>query len=196
MSRAMQMTKRIFLGYLILALAWTVPVLLAGEQQSRRGDYRIGKGDVLEINVWKEEDLTRTVTVRNDGKISLPLLDDIQAAGKTPMELKAVISNKLSSFIEGPVVTVIVKEQGSQRIYIIGEVKSIGEYVLNKDLTVVQALALAGGFTEWAKKDKIVLLRRSQGKEQRMIINYDDIVDGEKPGQNILLQADDTIIVR
>lgn len=159
-------------------------------------EYVVGKGDVLEINVWKEEELTRTITVRNDGKISLPLVDEVQAAGKSPIELKTAIQNKLSQFIEHPVVTVIVQSQASKQYYIIGEINNTGPFPLEKDLTVVQALSLAGGFTEWADKDDILLLRRTGGKERRIKIDYDKIVSGKASEQNMLLQADDTIIVR
>ena len=167
----------------------------AEEAKQLGGEYRIAKADVLEINVWREEELTRTVTVRNDGKISMPLVDDIQAAGRTPMDLKQQIQEKLSEYIENPVVTVIVAAQEGQQFFVIGEVASIGVYPLGQDLTVVQALALTGGFTEWADKDDIVILRREDGQEKRINIDYDDIVSGKAPEQNILLQANDTLIV-
>ncbi|MEF8943646.1 MAG: polysaccharide biosynthesis/export family protein [Desulfohalobiaceae bacterium] len=167
----------------------------AEENSPEKADYLIGKSDVLEINVWKEEDLTRTVNVRKDGKISLPLIDDVQAAGRTPLELKETIQQGLSEYIESPTVTVIVQSQESRRYYIIGEVVETGEYELIKDLSVVQAITKASGFTEWADKDEILLLRRSSGKKQRISIDYDAVVSGEKPEQNVQLQADDTIIV-
>ena len=159
-------------------------------------EYVIGKSDVLEINVWKEQDLTRTITVRKDGRISLPLVDEVRAAGQTSLELKKAIERKLSDYIDNPVVTVIVQEQASRKYYIIGEVVNTGEYPLMKDLTVLQAIALAGGFTEWADKDDILLLRRYSGGEQRLNIDYEAIVAGNRPEQNKLLRADDTIIVR
>jgi len=158
-------------------------------------EYLIGKGDVLEINVWKEEELTRTLKVRVDGKISLPLLDDIQAAGRTPMELKNTIEERLSEFIEGPEVTVIVQNQTGQ-YYLIGEVAGTGAYPLQKDLTVVQALAQSGGFTEWSDKDNILILRRDDGQETRIKVDYDEIVSGDAPEQNVLIKPNDTIIVR
>jgi polysaccharide export outer membrane protein len=159
-------------------------------------EYVIGKSDVLEINVWREQDLTRTITVRKDGRISLPLVDEVRAAGQTSLELKKAIEQKLSDYIDNPVVTVIVQEQASRKYYIIGEVVNTGEYPLMKDLTVLQAIALAGGFTEWADKDDILLLRRYSGGEQRLNIDYEAIVAGKRPEQNKLLRADDTIIVR
>ncbi len=159
------------------------------------GDYKIGIGDVLQVTTWKEEDLTfDSVFVRNDGKITIPLLDDIQAAGRTTMELKKVIETGLAEFVEAPTVTVTLANPGSQRYYILGEVIGVGEYPLIKKLTVVQAFALAKGFTEWASKDEIILYRRDNGKEQMIKIDYDDITDG-KLGNDIQLKADDIIIV-
>jgi len=159
------------------------------------GDYKIGVGDVLQVTTWKEEDLTfEKVFVRNDGKITIPLLDDIQARGRTTMELKKVIETRLAEFVEAPTVTVTLASPGSQRYYILGEIKEVGEYPLIKKLTVVQAFALAKGFTEWASKDEIILFRRDNGKNQMIKIDYDDITDG-KLGNDIQLKADDIIIV-
>lgn len=178
-----------------LVLMFVVPGFGWADEPGQTGEeYLIGKGDVLEINVWKEEELTRTLKVRVDGRISLPLLEDIQAAGRTPMDLKKTIEERLSEFIEGPEVTVIVQNQGAQ-FYMIGEIGGTGAYPLDKDLTVVQALALAGGFTEWADKDKILLLRRSSGQTERIRVNYDGIVSGKSEGGNVLIQPGDTIIV-
>jgi len=159
------------------------------------GSYQIGKGDVLEINVWKEPILSGDATVRTDGMISIVLLGDIQAAGRTPMALKANIQEGLKKYLEDPVVTVILKSPASQRFYIIGEVKSPGEYDLVKDLTVVQALARAGGFSEWADKDSIHIIRKEGGAEKRIPVNYKDIVKGRNAQDNVLLQANDTIVV-
>ncbi len=161
-------------------------------------DYKIGVGDVLKINTWKEKDLSfEALMVRNDGKITFPLLDDIQAAGRTTMELKKTIQTKLSKFVEAPTVTVTLVNPGSQKYYILGEVQNVGEYPLIKKLTVVQAFALAKGFTEWASKDAIILFRRTGGKDgkgERIKINYNDITKGNLK-KDILLQADDIIIV-
>ena len=169
---------------------------LSGAEKSKPAstDYLIGKGDVLEVNVWKEEELTRVLKVRVDGKISLPLVDDIQAAGRTPMDLKETIQEALTEYIEVPQVTVIVQEQSGQ-YYLIGEVAGTGAYPLQKDLTVIQALAQAGGFTEWADKDSILLLRRENGQEKRINVDYDAIVEGKPAHSNVLIRANDTIIV-
>ena len=164
-------------------------------ESSTDGDYKIGIGDVLQVTTWKEEDLTfEKVFVRNDGKITIPLLDDIQAAGCTTMELKKAIETGLAEFVEAPTVTVTLANPGSQKYYILGEVIGVGEYPLIKKLTVVQAFALAKGFTEWASKDEIILVRRNNGKEQMIKIDYDDITDGELEN-DIQLKADDIIIV-
>ncbi len=167
----------------------------AGDASSNGGYYRIGKGDVLEINVWKEKDLTRVVKVRTDGRISLPLLDDIKAEGLTPIQLKKVIEKKLKEFITSPFVTVIVDTENS-KFYMVGEVNKVGEYDLTKDLTILQAIALAGGFTEWANKDNIILLRYRNGKEIRYKISYKDIINGKHPEENYFIQRDDTVIVK
>lgn len=172
------------------------PLCFAKQDRTETGeDYKIGVGDVLRINTWKEEDLTfDEVRVRRDGKITFPLLDDIQAEGKTTVELKKTIEKRLADFVEAPTVTITLAAAVSQQYYILGEVREVGQYPLFKKLTVIQAFALAKGFTEWASKDEIILFRRS-GSDGRIIkIDYDDIVKG-KLGDDILLQADDIIIV-
>lgn len=158
-------------------------------------DYKIGIGDVLKINTWKEEDLSfDSVQVRNDGKITFPLLDDLQAAGLTTMALKKIIEEKLADFVEAPTVTITLAVAISQQYYILGEVQVVGAYPLVKKLTVVQAFALAKGFTEWASKDEIILFRREDNTEKIIKIDYDDIVKGNL-AKDILLKADDIIVV-
>ena len=159
-------------------------------------DYKIGAGDILEITIWKEPDLSReAVLVRTDGKISFPLLNDVQAAGLTPLEMKRNMEVGLKEFISNPFVTITVRSPESQKIYILGEVLNTGEYPLTKNLTVLQAFALAGGFTEWASKKEIILMRKEGGKEKIYRINYKSIIKGKDLGQNLTLKADDTIIV-
>jgi len=159
-------------------------------------DYQIGAGDILEITTWKEPDLTREeVLVRTDGKVSFPLLNDVQAAGLTPLEMKRNMEAGLKEFVDGPFVTVTVRAAGSQKFYILGEVANTGEYPITKSLTVLQAFALAGGFTEWASKKEIVLLRNEGGKEKIYRVNYKEIAKGKDLRQNIPIKADDTIIV-
>ena len=130
-------------------------------------DYKIGIGDVLKINTWKEEDLSfDEIRVRRDGKITFPLLDDIQAEGRTTTELKKTIEEKLADYVEAPSVTVTLASAVSQQYYILGEVQEVGQYPLFKKLTVIQAFALAKGFTEWASKDEIILFRKSSAKNE------------------------------
>ena len=159
-------------------------------------DYQIGAGDILEITIWKEPDLSREeVLVRTDGKVSFPLLNDVQAAGLTPLEMKRNMEVGLKEFISNPFVTITVRSPESQKIYVLGEVLNTGEYPLIKNLTVLQAFALAGGFTEWASKKEIILMRKEGGKEKIYRINYKSIIKGKDLGQNLKLKADDTIIV-
>jgi polysaccharide export outer membrane protein len=158
--------------------------------------YQIGIGDILEITTWKEPDFTReAVLVRTDGKISFPLINDFPAAGLSPMELKYNLESALKAYVSNPVVTVHVKNPISQKFYILGEVKRTGEYPLVKHLTVLQAFALAGGFTEWASKKEIILLRHEGGKDKIYRVNYKEITKGEDFSQNLKLKTDDTIIV-
>jgi len=164
--------------------------------RSSRDSYKIGSGDILDIMTWKEPDFSRNeVLVRIDGKMTFPLLDDIQAAGRTPLELKKNIEARLKSFVDNPVVTVTVINPESQKIYILGEIIRTGEYDLNKNLTVLQAFALAGGFTQWASKKEIILLRHEKGKDKIIRVNYKNIIKGYDLMQNMPLQANDTIIV-
>ena len=158
--------------------------------------YTIGAGDVLRIVTWKEPDFTlESVLVRTDGKISFPLLNDVQAAGLTPMMLKDVLETGLKSYVAAPVITVTVTNAGSRKFYILGEVTRTGEYPIVKDLSVLQAFALAGGFTEWASKDEILLIRREGGQKKVYKIDYKDMARGKSLEQDLLIRADDTIIV-
>jgi len=182
---------------LAFILTYTASSVFAGEaSKSGEKQYKIGSGDILDITTWKEPDFSREeILVRIDGKISFPLLDDVQAGGLTPLELKKGIQAKLKGFISNPVVTVTVRSPASKRIYILGEVVNTGEYPLVKNLTVLQAFALAGGFTEWASKKEIILFRQENGKKKMIRINYKDISKGKDFSQNVMLKADDTIIV-
>jgi len=180
----------------VLAFLMTGTISHAQEKSGLIAEYRIGNGDILEIVTWKEPDFSREeILVRLDGKISFPLLNDVQAAGKTTTELKNSIENGLKEYVADPNVTVTVTNAGSQRFYILGEVVNTGEYPLTKNLTVLQAFALAGGFTEWASKKEIILFRQVDGKEQVIRINYKGIVNDKDFSQNVKIAADDTIIV-
>jgi polysaccharide biosynthesis/export protein len=171
------------------------PVSESRTMSDEKSEYKIGSGDILEIVTWKEPDFTKELPVRIDGKITFTLLDDIQAAGLTTLELKKKIEAGLKLYISDPIVTVAVKGAESQKFYILGEVSKTGEYPLLKNLTVLQAFALAGGFTEWASKKEIILVRYEDGKETVMRINYKNIAKGKDFTQNILIKANDTLIV-
>jgi len=157
--------------------------------------YTIGPQDVIDIAVWKEPELTRTVPVRPDGKISLPLLNDVQAAGFTPSQLAEQITESLKKYVTNPQVTVIVNQINSQRIYILGEVNRAGAYPLLPNMTVLQGLSSAGGFTQFANIKKIYVLRTENGKQTKYPFNYKEVTNGKSPDQNIVLKAGDTIMV-
>jgi len=158
-------------------------------------NYVIGAQDVLDINVWKEPDVSRTVPVRPDGKISLPLLNDVQAAGLTPAQLAAQVTDSLKKYVTNPQVTVIVTVINSQRVYILGEVTRPGAFPLLPGMSVLQALSSAGGFTQFAKVKSIFVRRFENGKEEKFPFNYREVIGGKKPEQDILLKAGDTIVV-
>lgn len=156
-------------------------------------NYIIGADDVIDVSVWNETQVSRTVPVRPDGKISLPLLDDVQAAGLTPTQLGEHITEGLKKIMKDPQVTVIVTAVNSRRYYITGEVQRAGTYPLLPQMTALQALASSGGFTVFANRSKIYILRNENGKQQRIPFNYDKVVQGKLP--DVPLQASDTIVV-
>ncbi|MCP4748633.1 MAG: polysaccharide export protein [Desulfobacteraceae bacterium] len=183
--------------FLVISCNFIAATHLYGQdKKTNNQEYRIGNGDLLEILTWKEPDFSReNVLVRLDGKISFPLLDDIQATGKTPSKLKKDIEDSLKQYVSSPNVTVTVTSAASKRFYILGEVENTGEYPIVKDLTVLQAFALAGGFTEWASKKEIILFRKVGAKEKVIHVNYKEILKGKNFKSNIMIKADDTIIV-
>jgi polysaccharide export outer membrane protein len=155
--------------------------------------YRIGPQDVLRVDVWKETEISRSVPVRPDGKISLPLLNDVQAAGLTAMELANSITEGLKKFINNPQVTVTVTEINSRRVYVTGEVTRPGAYPLLPNMTALQALTSGGGFTQFANLKKIYVLRNDNGKQVKHPFNYKDVVNGK--AEDFPLQPGDTIVV-
>lgn len=157
-------------------------------------DYIIGPDDTLHISVWKEPDLTETLPVRPDGKISMPLLNDVTAAGMTPTQLAASITEKLKKYVADPRVTVVVTAMNSQKVYMTGEVLHPGPTALTPNMTVLQALAGAG-FTQFANTKGIYVLRIVDGKQQKIPINYKKLIRGEAVDQNILLKPGDTVVV-
>lgn len=157
-------------------------------------DYVIGADDTLHVSVWKEPDLTETLPVRPDGKISMPLLNDITAAGLTPLQLRDTITDRLKKYIADPRVTVVVTGMNSRRVFATGEVLHTGPMTLLPHMTVLQALAQAG-FTQFSNPKAIYLLRMENGKQQKIPFNYKEVVKGNHPEQNIELKPGDTIVV-
>jgi polysaccharide export outer membrane protein len=158
--------------------------------------YVIGTDDVLSINVWKEPEVSRTVPVRSDGRISVPLAGEVQASGETPRQLEKDLATKLRSFISNPEVTVMVTEVKSQRFNILGQVSRPGTYPLTNASNVLDAIAMAGGFRDFAKEKSIYVLRQNpDGGESRLPFNYKEVIKGKNPAQNVKLQPRDTIVV-
>jgi polysaccharide biosynthesis/export protein len=169
------------------------PAAIASPTQAG-AEYVIGPEDVLHVAVWKEADLTATLPVRPDGKISLPLLNDVQASGLTPQQLAASLTEKLKKYIADPRVTVVVTTINSKRIYLMGEVLHSGATPLSPNMTVLQALSSAG-LNQFANTKGIYVLRTVNGKQQKLPVNYRKLVKGERIEQNYLLQPGDTIVV-
>ena len=159
-------------------------------------EYVIGPGDLLSISVWKEPDLTRVLLVRPDGKISMPLIGEVEVSGLTPVKLRNELTQKLKTYISTPEVTVIVQEAKAHTFNIVGLVAKAGTYDLSKPITVLDAIAAAGGLQEFAKAKKIYVLRTMpDGTKQRLPFNYKAVIKGEGASQNVQLQAGDTIVV-
>jgi polysaccharide biosynthesis/export protein len=157
------------------------------------GDYKIGPEDVLDISVWKNPELSRTVPVRPDGKVSLPLVNDIQAAGLTPSRLRQELTRRLSEYVPSPEVAVIVREVHSGKVSVVGQVRSPGRYEVRSPATVLELIALAQGFTDFAVRDRIVVLRQN-ATPARITFNYRKITDGTEQ-DNFLVQPGDIIVV-
>lgn len=158
--------------------------------------YRIGVEDLLAISVWRDPDLTREVPVRPDGRISLPLLQDIEAAGKTPKELGLEIQRRLKQYMNSPSVTVIVREVNSLKAYLLGEVLKPGPILLRSPVRLLQGISLVGGFTPFGGRNGIVIYRKTPTGEKVLEISYKDILTGRKPEENLLLEPGDTVVVR
>jgi len=173
-----------------------VQAVPAAGTRSNDDTFVIGNDDVLAINVWKEPDLTRSVPVRSDGKISLPLVGEIDAAGKTPSQLEKAISDKLRNFITDPAVTVMVEQVNSRKFNILGQVSKPGSYSLLLAPTIMDAIAAAGGFRDFAKQNDVYILRQNpNGTESKIPFNYKKFIKSKKRPDNVKLEPHDTIIV-
>jgi polysaccharide export outer membrane protein len=204
------MPLRRLLRFTLLLVSCCLPGLAAAQAPARAasavpaqgadvpGDYVIGVEDVLGIVFWREQDknLTTDVVVRPDGKISVPMLNDVKAAGLTPEQLAASVQQAASKYIRDAAATVVVREIHSRKMFVIGEVAKPGSVQIGSELNVLQAIAEAGGFLEHAKKSDVVIVRNQGGREQRFKFNYKDVVAGRRLDQNIKLQPGDTVLVR
>ena len=157
--------------------------------------YIIGEQDVLSIDVWKEKDISQTVVVRPDGKITIPLVDEVYVVGLTPVQLQSLLEDKLKPFLTVPQVTVIVKEISSRKVYLMGQVGRTGPFLINSTTTVLQLIAQAGGLRDFAKRKKIYIMRTDNGKTEQFRFIYDEVIKGKHLEQNITLRPGDTIVV-
>ena len=158
-------------------------------------DYHVGPGDVIEISVWKEPEASSAVVIRPDGKISVPLINDLSVDGKSPMEIQTMITERLSPFIKMPNVTVSVKAINSKKVFVLGEVARTGAFQITQPTTVLQILTEAGGLLPFARQNSIYVLRLENGKQAKLPFRYKDVVKGERIEQNILLRPGDTVVV-
>ena len=179
-----------------LLLCMLVLPMVSGQEKERPEPlYVIQPNDMLEIFVWKEPDLTRKVLVRPDGRISFPLVQDLQAAGISPGELKAKVEKRLAEFLNAPEVTIIVDAIQSYRVYVLGKVQKPGAVSVEKPITVLQALALAGGFQDYAKDTEMTVIRTLGNEHIVFDFNYREVIKGRKPEQNIQLRSGDVVVV-
>jgi len=189
----MRIIVAVIVGFVVLG----VPCVVFAQSVAQESKtYALMQGDTLSISVWKEEALQREVIIRPDGKFSFPLVGHIQAAGETPEEVEQVIRQKLSSFIPDPLVTVSVRKVTGNEVYVIGKVTKPGQYTVPHDIDVMQALSLAGGLSTFANQSKIKILRREQPGQVVFKFDYDEVSDGIRLEQNILLKTGDVIVVR
>ena len=182
---------------IVLVMALIAMPLWAAEEDALRpiADYIIGPGDVLDISVWKDEALSKLVTVLPDGRISFPLIGEVKAGGKTVAQLSRELKEKLVRYVPDLDLSVVVHQVNSMLIYVVGKVNNPGRFVLNANIDVLQALAMAGGFNPFAKKSKIKIFRDEGGKTRIFSFDYDDVTKGEKLEQNILLKRGDVVVV-
>lgn len=181
----------------VVILLFTATALFGADKPevTVNADYRIGIEDVLDIAVWSVAELQKTVPVRPDGKISLPLVNDVTAAGLTPMELRSQLTAKIAAFVQNPDVSVVVREIRSLKVSVIGEVRTPGRYDLRGPSTVLDALALAGGLTEFASRRKITILRPAGNTTERIRFDYDAAISRNVVASNLLVKAGDIVVV-
>jgi len=183
-------------GLVLLVFAPSFWAQAPSTNQAHNDSFVIGNDDLLAINVWKEPDLSRSIPVRLDGRISLPLVGELQAAGRTPLQLEQDIAAKLHNFIAEPEVTVMVEQTNSEKFNILGQVVRPGSYSLTIATTVLDAIAAAGGFRDFAKQKGVYVLRQNpNGVESRLAFNYKEVIKGKNPEQNVKLEPHDTIVV-
>nr|HDM99489.1 polysaccharide export protein [Deltaproteobacteria bacterium] len=181
--------------YLLLGFSMLSIIGFLHVKDCRAGDYVIAPADILEISIWGEEELARQLVVCPDGKVSFPLVGDLTVAGKTTAEVKALVEEKISIFIPEASATVIVSQLGSLQYYVIGKVQNPGMFNVSKTLSVLQALAMAGGLSTFAKEDGINIIRYHEDKTLRLPFNYNEVKKGENLHQNILLERGDVVLV-
>ncbi len=190
--------KTIYFTFALIILA-LLPTMGYSSSQDvinvSKNPYKIGPSDLLDIQVWNEPDVSKQVRVLIDGTIVLPLVGQINAAGLTPSQLSESLKKKLSEYIAEPEVTVMVLEGKYNRYFIVGQIQNPGEYYIDYPISILQAIARAGGFQEWAKKSKIFVIRQTKSGEERIEFNYDEFVKGDKKVKNIEIVSGDTIII-
>ncbi len=183
----------------LLRAGWVLAAVLllpwAAHDVYAEDSYQVQPGDVLQVSVWKEEDLQREVVVRPDGGISFPLVGEVAAAGRGVEEIRGAISSRLNKYIPDPVVTVAVSQIVGNKIYVEGKVNRPGEFVVTRQVDVLQALSMAGGMNVFAAQNDIKVLRRVDGRQVVFPFRYADVVNGENLGQNIVLQTGDIVLV-
>ena len=180
---------------LMATLTMAVGIGSPSMAQGAWGDYRLHAGDTINVSVWKEEELQQTIVVRPDGKFSFPLAGEIVAAGRSAAEVKGEVEAKLKIYIPEPVVSVSVQQVGGNRIYVVGQVRQPGSLVMNPQLNVLQALAMAEGGTPFAKLDDIIVIRNSGGQQQIFGFRYSQVTEGRNLSQNINLESGDVVVV-
>ncbi len=189
------MSRALTGGTVLLVLGSCLLGVQRVDAQAVETDYRMHAGDQLEVSVWKETDLQRQVLIRPDGKFSFPLTGEVQAAGRSPAEIRADIENRLKVYIPEPVVTVTVTGVAGNGFYVIGQVNKPGAFVMNPRLNVLQALSVAGGTTPFAKLDNIIVIRGTGGAQRSLPFHYNEVSDGKNLAQNITLEAGDVVVV-